>query len=185
MKKNPDIESLIIQAPREAIELIYATYGESLYGILFRILGDEARAQDALQDGLVKCFKKLHTFDAAKGSVFTWCLNICRNTALDELRRIERQHKGEIRLKAAGVYKESVHLPVDALDLPEHISRLAPKYREVIQKLYYQGFTQQEASEALNVPLGTLKTRTRIALRELRKIFAPELLFILLAIRIA
>jgi RNA polymerase sigma factor (sigma-70 family) len=168
------IIQLLKQNDQQAISYIYDKYAASLYGIVLKIVPSEAIAEDVLQESFVKVWKRGSTYDPSKGTLFTWLLNITRNTAIDKLRSAGYRKQEKIQQIDHSVYKNggaSHELNVDALGLNNVVDSLEEKYRIVVDLIYFQGFTQKEVEEHLNIPIGTVKSRVRIALRELRKIF--------------
>jgi len=100
---------------------------------------------------------------------------IARNTAIDKLRSTSKKSDNEIQINSSNVYKlPSYKLNHDTMDLKKHMTSLEKKYRIVLEALYFEGMTQQEASEELDIPLGTIKSRLKIGLRELKKIYNPK-----------
>ncbi|MEL6987020.1 MAG: sigma-70 family RNA polymerase sigma factor [Bacteroidota bacterium] len=173
------LEQNIIQAllrkEKRAIELIYDNYSDALYGIVFRIIKDEGIAQDVMQEGFIKVWKYAEKYDPKKAKLFTWLLQIFRNTALDKLRSIKSKGKHEIQTDNTLVYdNRRSHYNPDVMDIGKHLGSLEQKYVDVVDALFYKGMTQKEASEFLQLPIGTIKTRLKIALRELRKIFSEK-----------
>ena len=161
----------------EAIELMYDKFSDSLYGIALSVIKNEEEAQDILQESFVKGWRKLSSYDPAKGTLFTWLLNITRNTAIDNLRISNKKRDSEIQITENNVSDvEGLSFNPDFLDLRKHLGDLEVKYQEIIEALFFQGMTQQEASDELGIPLGTVKTRYKIAMRELRKIFVVSLI---------
>ena len=179
------IIDLMKKRDKRFISLLYDHYTDSLYGIVLRMLNDEALAQDVIQDSFVKIWKNADSYDPDRAKLFTWILRICRNTALDKMRSLKSRGKHEIQTEDSNVYdnRTSNYNP-DVMDLKKHLSSLEDKYVEVINALFYKGMTQKEASEALNLPLGTIKTRLKIGLRELRKVFSEKELVVCLLLTI-
>jgi len=166
------IIELLAEEDERAISLLYDHYGGTLYGIAFKVTQDEALAQDVLQDAFVKIWKSAGLYDAKKAKLFTWLYRIVQNTAIDAVRSRQRKGVKEIQNEDSAVYKlKTTSLQTDHLDLKKHASNLEHKYSEVIDALFFQGMTQQEASEELDIPLGTVKSRLKVGLRELRKLF--------------
>lgn len=156
---------------KDAFVHLYDNYSAALNGVISRIIVDEAEAQDLLQDSFIKIWKKIDTYDSSKGSLFTWILNLCRNLCIDRLRSKEYKHKIQ-RFDKYVVYIESGEREkTDSIDLKENLNILSPEQREIIDLAYFGGYTQQEISEELTIPLGTVKTRVRAALLVLRKIY--------------
>lgn len=162
---------------KSVIEELYDQYSDTLYGIVLRIVQQEALAQDVLQESFVKIWKNGHKYDGSKGTLFTWMLNICRNTAIDKTRSANYRRQSKIHTIDQTVYnseKWSCEQKPDHIGLKQEVVKLEEKYREIIELIYFQGYTQQEVTDHLNIPLGTVKSRVRIGLRELRKLFLSD-----------
>ncbi|SHJ27224.1 RNA polymerase sigma-70 factor, ECF subfamily [Hymenobacter daecheongensis DSM 21074] len=153
-----------------AMTLFYDGYGRALYNTIWRIVKSEELAEDVLQEGMVKIWFSFASYDPDRGRLFTWALNICRNVAIDHIRtrrhqaaaRTEELHQSAARHQAAAPTFQPEHI-----GLRELVARLSPPDQQLIDLLYFNGFTQAEAAEALNLPLGTVKTRIRRAICEL------------------
>lgn len=180
MTKETNIGELIVQlqsGDEAALSQLYDMYSGSLYGLILKIVHDEAIAQDILQDCFVKIWKKATTYSSSKGSFFTWMLNICRNKSIDELRKIERARTGQDNLKQENVYASTgTETNISAIGLEDHIAKLTEDQQIILKYIYFKGYTQQEVSDELGIPLGTVKTRARSAVQELREIFVSILL---------
>lgn len=153
---------------------LYAAYSSALYGVIFRLVKDPIRAEDLLQDAFIKIWLNSQDYDPDQGRLFTWLLAITRNVALSDLRA------QKVRLKAStylGEWAEPATLP-DLLEgtlTGSLVSSLEPTYRTVVELMYFQGFTGQEAAKKLKLPLGTVKTRVRSALQQLRVQFSVDI----------
>lgn len=142
-------------------------YSPSLYGIALSIVKTEQDAGDVLQESFVKIWKNIKKFDENKGTIFTWMLNITRNTAIDKYRKLKKIYQREKNeVIDSGINFKNT----DFIGIKELVKKLRPEHVEVINEIYFKGATQQEASESLNLPLGTVKSRARAAMKELRKI---------------
>lgn len=169
------VVDLMRKRDARCIDLLYDKYGPALYGIAIKIVEDDSTAQDVVQDSFIKVWKRCDSFNPEKSKVFTWLYSIVRNTAIDKLRSIKNRRTTEIQNDDSSVSlaTDQVVKP-DSLDIPIHLAKLDEKYRVIVWLMYFKGFTQQEVSEKLDMPLGTVKTRLRIALRELRKIYVDD-----------
>lgn len=157
---------------KDAFSELYDRFSGSLYGVCLKVVDDEAQAQDILQESFVKIWKKVNAFDENKGRLFTWMLNLTRNTAIDALRKNKRKATHKIQTLDYDVNIEKGHqteLKVDAIGMKEVVDKLPSDQKEVIDYLYFKGYTQKETSDELNLPLGTVKSRIRIAVRNLRE----------------
>ncbi len=167
------IERLQSQS-QEAFSTLYDNYAPTLLGIIFNIVKDREEAENLLQDSFVKIWRGIRQYDSSKGRLFTWLLTICRNTALDYLRKCGKLPTIEIQNAENDVYTNSVTESISDTGLKNEVGKLEPAYREVISLIYFFGYTQQETSAILKLPLGTVKTRTRTALQLLRKQCNPN-----------
>ncbi|RNL69229.1 RNA polymerase sigma factor [Sinomicrobium pectinilyticum] len=167
-----NIMNLLIEKDEKGMTMLYDYYGDALYGIAYKITRDEELAKDVLQEGLMKIWKKAHTYNAQKARLFTWMYRIIRNTAIDKVRNANIKEEQEIQLDISNVYNIGIDaIKPEYMDIQKHIASLDEKYQIILEALFFKGMTQQEASEILDVPLGTVKSRLKIGLRELRKIF--------------
>jgi RNA polymerase sigma-70 factor (ECF subfamily) len=127
-----------------------------------------------MQDAFVKIWRGIDSYDASKGTLFTWILNVARNTAIDRVRSQEfKQTMGAQSLNNSSPHLEGIsasHQSVDHIGLENVLPLLRPEHQEIIDYVYFKGYTQTEVAESLNMPLGTVKTRVRMAIDHLRKI---------------
>ncbi|OIQ27940.1 MAG: RNA polymerase subunit sigma-70 [Bacteroidetes bacterium MedPE-SWsnd-G2] len=168
------IVQLLEKEDSSAINLLYENYADSLYGVILKITIHEEIAEDALQETFVKIWKNAKSYDSKKSKLFTWLYRIARNTAIDKLRSYKKRFDKEVQIDKSDVYiLPTSNLNQDVIDLKKHLASIDQKYQIVLKALYFEGMTQQEASEELNIPLGTIKSRLKIGLRELKKIYNP------------
>lgn len=161
---------------QRAISIIYEKYGEALLGVIFRLLGDRERAEEALQETFLKIWKYGESYDPEKSRLFTWMMTVARNTAYDASRKKsfrDRQRIQPLENHVSIIEKaNSVQTYTDAIGLQELIEKLNTKYATIIDILYFQGYTQSEAAEELDIPLGTVKTRVRKAFQYLKQMLS-------------
>ena len=170
IEKN--IIRLLKEGDKKAQNLLYENYSNSLFGVALKITNDEALAKDALQESFVKIWKNSHKYDPTKAKLFTWLYRITRNTAIDKIRSFKNRNSKEVQIENSNIYTlPTSSLNQDVIDLKQHVEKLDLKYKTVLNALYFDGMTQQEASDELNIPLGTIKSRLKIALRELKKVY--------------
>jgi RNA polymerase sigma-70 factor (ECF subfamily) len=173
------------QQNKESISQLYDQYGPTLYGIILKIVQHEEIAKDVLQEVFVKIWKNGARYDTKKGSIFTWMLNIARNTAIDKTRSASFRQKGKIQDLDQTVYNNTsltTEQNTDVIGLKSFVNGLDEKYREIIDLVYFRGYTQKEVEKHLNIPLGTVKSRVRIALRELKRIFDEQKITIIVLV---
>ncbi|AWH85883.1 RNA polymerase subunit sigma-70 [Flavobacterium album] len=161
-----------------AFTLLYDMYSKSLYGIIFNILKDKEESEDVLQEVFVKIWKNIDSYNTTKGRFFTWILNIARNSSIDKLR--SKSHNNSLKNLSADNFvhildhNSSVINKIDAIGIREFIQKLKPKCIRLIDLLFFKGYTQQEASEELEIPIGTVKTQNRSCIKELRTILQVQ-----------
>lgn len=181
-KKEKHIIRLLNRQDKRAISLLYDDFAPTLYGIVLRVVRSETIAQDIVQETFVKAWMYGKSYDRSKGTLFTWLLNITRNRAIDVIRSATFRQSGKIQPMDSTVFDNerlSTHQNTDQIGLRKIVGSLEEKYRIVIDLAYFQGFTQQEISDHLDIPPGTVKSRVRIALRELRKFFEEQNIIVL------
>lgn len=172
---QPDALILELQNKNiKAFERIYALYSENIFGVIFAIVRDEKISEEILQDVFLKVWNNAEKYTSKKGRFFTWILNIARNAAIDKTR--SKAYKNSYQNFSASFYvdileeKSDFSAKIDAIGIKKYIKALKPFCKKVIDLLYFKGFTQKEAAESLEIPLGTVKTRNRTCLNGLRKI---------------
>ena len=156
-----ELVNLLKGKDANAFSYLYDNYSAALYGVILRILKqDEGAAEDILQDAFIKIWSKMALFDSTKGSLFTWMLNISRNTAIDSLRNVNRVEVNSIDDNLRLIErKHQSGSKEDIIGLKEVISKLKPEHKILIDLAYFSGYTQEEIAKELNIPLGTVKTR--------------------------
>jgi len=175
------IVELLQERNEKAISLLYDNYADTLYGVAYKVVKDEDLAQDVVQESFVKIWKKSDSYDSTKAKLFTWLFRITRNTAIDKLRSINTKSDKEIQIDVSDVYnlgEQSIR--PEFIDVKENLDKIESKYRIVLEALFFEGMTQQEASDELDIPLGTIKSRLKIGLREMRKIYGAVILMLVL-----
>ena len=152
----------------QAFSYLYENYSGALYGVIKQIVADAELSNDVLQEPFVNIWKRMDTYDAAKGRLFTWMLNIARNAAIDKTRsKGFQQSQKQIPLDGE-VIQPSVRPGIDDYGLKKLILKLKDEQRLLIDLSFFQGFTHEQIATALHIPLGTVKTRIRSALTQLR-----------------
>lgn len=146
--------------------------------MIARIIKKEELAEEIVQDVFLKVWDKIESYDASKGKLFTWMLNIARNQAIDKTRSKEfskGKKTGDIDNFVNRIEHEGyVEQKVEAIGLQELLKVLPDDQRFIIDQHYLKGYTQAEISEEFNLPLGTVKTRMRLAMKELRTLLKIE-----------
>ena len=182
-----EIVKLLSQGDRQAISLLYKNYSGALFGIISRMVPVKEVAEEVLQDVFIKVWDNADRYDPTKGKLFTWLAQVTRNTALDKVRsagyRKGQKTDGlETSVSLNDAFTEKSNIQDSGLR--KVIAGLNENYRILIDYAYFQSYSQSEIAKELNMPLGTVKTRMRAAINELRKILKNELIsvFIFLGI---
>jgi RNA polymerase sigma factor (sigma-70 family) len=171
-------EELVIALKRQdtiAIKALYDMYSGSLLGVISRIIQQTEIAEDLLQETFVKIWNSAGSYDSSKGRLFTWMMNVARNLAIDKIRSKDFKNSTknqdiENNVNFIDEQKKTI-FNSDTLGLKEMVTSLKTEYKDVLDMVYFKGYTHVEAAEELNLPLGTVKTRIRMAIFELRKKF--------------
>jgi RNA polymerase sigma factor (sigma-70 family) len=167
-----DLILLLKEREQSAFSYLYDHYSGALYSIILSILPNKELANDVLQEVFVKIWRQVDSYDAAKGRLFTWMMNIARNASIDMLRSKGYQKAQQNRELTEAVYEKggSVVTNINQIGLRKLVHSLKEEYKVLVELSYFQGFTQDEISKTLNMPLGTVKTRLRSALLQLREL---------------
>jgi len=168
------IESLRRKS-REGYEALYDMYSPALFGIIHRIVQVEKISEDVLQETFIRIWNSFESYDPGKGALFTWLLNIARNLAIDKVRskayRNESQNQdSENLVNKLDTLRNTSYNP-DLMGIREMVEKLKPEQKTIVDLIYLKGFTHMEAADELKLPLGTVKTRLRSGILELRKLF--------------
>lgn len=170
-------EELIVLLKRkdqQAYSYLYDHYAAAFFGIIQRIIGEGVEATDVLQEGFVKIWRNIDQYDVSKGRLFTWMLNIMRHAAIDYLRSGIRKKAQSTDSLEPGMHVagNETQVRVDHLGLRNVLGQLKEEHKVIIELSYFKGYTQEEIAEELAIPLGTVKTRARLALAQLRQILS-------------
>lgn len=158
-----------------AIQALYDMYSAALLGVISRIIQQSEVAEDLLQETFIKIWNSADSYDSSKGRLFTWMINVARNLAIDKLRSKDFRNATKNQDIENNVdfidSQKKVTFNADTLGLRDMVTALKPEFNDVLDMVYFKGYTHVEAAEELNLPLGTVKTRIRMAIMELRKHF--------------
>ncbi len=163
---------LLLRKEERAFTQLYDMYSKSLFSVITNLISDREEAEDVLQEVFVKIWKNIETYNQSKGRLYTWMLNIARNTTIDKLRSkgFNNSQKNLSSDNFVHLLDDSTKLTnkIDSIGLRDFVNKLKPKCIQLIDLLFFKGFTQQEASEELEIPLGTVKTQNRTCMNDLR-----------------
>jgi RNA polymerase sigma factor (sigma-70 family) len=167
-----ELVALLKSRDNKAFNYLYDNYSGALYSIVLQVLNDAELANDVLQEVFVNIWRKIDIYDPAKGRLFTWMLNIARNASIDTLRSKSYQNnqKNQSLPEFVDTSKpgQTTQVNIDNIGLRKLLERLRADYRVLLDLAYFKGYTHEEIAEMENIPLGTVKTRIRNALIQLR-----------------
>ncbi|MBK7245383.1 MAG: sigma-70 family RNA polymerase sigma factor [Saprospiraceae bacterium] len=155
----------------DAYAELYDRYGATLFQVILKIVKSNEDAENLLQDTFVKIWRNISTYDASKGRLFTWFVTIARHLAIDFCRIKYFTKKNMIQNEDSLVDSQSLSVEMfelDYLGINDKVNSLEDKLKQIIDLQFYYGYTQTQISEKFNIPLGTVKSRTRTALLQLR-----------------
>ncbi|MFT4782052.1 MAG: RNA polymerase sigma factor (sigma-70 family) [Psychroserpens sp.] len=172
-----DLDQLVRDFQKQderAFEKLYHMYSNSMHGVIYNIVRDHEIAEEVMQDVFIKAWHKADSYNSSKGRFFTWILNIARNAAIDKTRSKAYKNSGK-NLNAEFFVDiletaDSLNDKVDAIGIEKYVKALGEKCKKIIEYLYFKGYTQKETSEELDIPIGTIKTRNRNCIKDLRTI---------------
>jgi RNA polymerase sigma-70 factor (ECF subfamily) len=174
------VRSISAHSP-EGIEALYDRYGGLAHTVALRILGDRGAAEDVVQEAFLSVWRRGSTYQQGRGSLRSWICTIVRNRAIDRLRgdrhrtRLDTPMEGQSIEPAISDPWAAVALELSGEEVRTALADLPPEQRRTIELAYYGGYSQSEIATAMEVPLGTVKGRVRIALDKLRTSLADRL----------
>lgn len=170
---EPEIVALLLKQDEKGFNYLYDNYAPAIYGIITKVVSEKEYADEIIQDVFVKIWKNIKQFDPEKGRLYTWMINLARNTAIDYIRSKGFQNEQKNQSIPEFVNESEQYATtsnVDHIGMKEVLLGLKGEWRELIELAYFKGYTQQEIAERLDIPIGTVKTRTRNALIELKSL---------------
>lgn len=158
-----------------AFKQLYRMYSRSLFAVIYKIIKEPVLAEDELQEVFIKIFNSVGNYDTTKGCLFTWMLNVARNSAIDHTRSKAFKHgkrNNDIadQLNYIDAQKRTSY-NTDTIGLRQLTSTLPKDQFTVLDLTFFKGYTHVEAAKILNLPIGTVKTRIRYGIKNLRRSF--------------
>ncbi|MCA0133699.1 RNA polymerase sigma factor [Winogradskyella alexanderae] len=167
-----------------ALSMLYDKYSGAIYSVILKMVKDESKAQDLLQETFITVWDKSHQYNADKGRFYTWIYRIAKNKVLNVLRKTDIL----IQTEDLSVYKnkedDTISLDPDFLELKGALSKLETHHKNAIELVYFKGLTHREAHEVMGVPLGTFKSYVRQALLLLRKSYSELISMVILILNV-
>jgi RNA polymerase sigma factor (sigma-70 family) len=156
-------------------KVLYKMYAPALMGIISRIVKSDVVAEDVMQETFVKIWNSIDGYEPSRGRLFTWLAATARHTAIDQLRsraQLNSDKNSDIEdfsLEVEGKYQEFFN--PDTIGIRQLTINLPASEKEILDLIYFQGYTHSETAEKLDIPLGTVKTKLRRAIGSLRGYF--------------
>lgn len=164
---------MLADRDKKALSLIFENYGSLLLNSILRVVKNKMMAEEVLQQVLLKVWQNARTYDTQKGSLFTWLISISKNAAIDKTRtkdfRLTQESERSVELVNI-TEKDAGEDQIEKMYVKQLLNQLPEMQRNLIDLSYFQGYSHKEISENLDMPLGTVKTRIRLAIKHLRAI---------------
>ena len=173
-RSDEELLAQLQQGKLQALEVLYDRYHRLLLALAYRVIGDQQVAEEVVQEVFLAVWRRSATYRPARGKVRQWLLSISRNRAIDRVRgNLKPSQTVELDesltdLSAPEAW-EYVDQSVQRERVRAELATLPAEQREVIELAYYGGLTLQQISDQTQVPLGTIKSRTRLAMDKLRQ----------------
>lgn len=173
---DADLIRRIARRDANAFEALYRRYARSVFGLALRRLGDRMTAEDAVQETFAAIWRSAKTYKPDRGPGAPWLYAVARNAIVDRSRgRAEPPGEGPELPSNEPTPAERAETSFTAWRVHRALESLGQNEREVIELAYYGGLSQSEVADYLNIPLGTVKTRTRAGLGHLADLLEGEL----------
>lgn len=169
-----ELVALVKDGNRDAFSYLYDNYSRALFGVIYKIVAEETEAEDILQNVFLKIWNSFSSYSGDKGRLYSWMLNIARNASIDFIRSKQNKMNSQ-NFQSDNIVNEinrhhNTSVNYDHIGLKNVLSKLDEEHKLIIDLAYFEGYTQDEISKKLNMPLGTVKTRIRQAIIKLRTI---------------
>lgn len=179
----PDLVARVANGDQAAFEQLYEQSSSLLFALVLRIVGSQGDAADLLQEVYLEVWRKASNYDTARGTPMAWLVTLAKSRAIDRVRALGSRGKGVTASLDDTPASDLIAADTDAMEMRAANERQALVWaaiktlplvqRQAIELAYYEGLTHVEISERLNVPLGTIKTRIRLAMEKLRDGLQP------------
>ena len=181
--KALELREQISNRDRDALETLYERYGRRVFALAVRILGDAVSAEEVTQDVFMSVWRRGASYTSKKGKFTTWLFSIAHNRTIDELRKRRRDRSrinddidDHLNLESGDISPaDATVAQSEYTKIRTAMENLPEEQKNVVELSYFKGFTQTEIAAKTGQPLGTVKTRMRLALKKLRKALSAEL----------
>ena len=174
---DEDLMSLVGLGDAAAFAVLYDRHGRAAYSLAHRMMGDKQAAEDLTQEAFIKVWRSAGGYRAGRGSVRTWILSIVHNRSIDQIRSLASRRRTQEKVEAEAPRSQPSEAFAEAWrsaqrdEVREALGTLPSEQLEILELAYFSGHTQVEIARMLDLPLGTVKGRTRLGLKKLGGIF--------------
>jgi RNA polymerase sigma-70 factor (ECF subfamily) len=182
-REDLDLHRRLSAGDRGAFDDLYRRYAAPAYGLAYRLTGQQVLAQDVVHDAFMALWRAPEAYDPARGAFRTFFLSLVHHRAVDTVRREERLRKRQERASnlepvhdedvAEGVVDEAF-MGERRREVRAALTTLPPEQQQVLEMAYFNGMTQVQIADQLQIPVGTVKTRTLAAMKKLRRVLYRE-----------
>ncbi|MEP7268343.1 MAG: RNA polymerase sigma factor [Saprospiraceae bacterium] len=175
--KEAHLVALLQSGNEQGLRILYSNYNQSIYGIISNIVKSEQHAEEVLNDVFLKFYRSIKSYDPGQSKLFTWMARIARNAAIDKIRTVDyRRSQNSVDIENPAVkalnYSEN---NLDNEGLAKVLKSLDGDQKRMVEMVYLLGYTHQECSDELNVPLGTVKSNVRRGILKMRDYLGKDL----------
>ena len=177
---DEDLMSLMEGGDAEAFAALYDRHIRAAYSLCYRMMGDRQAAEDLTQDAFLKVWRSASGYRSERGSVRTWILSIAHNRGIDQLRSMASRRRTQDRVEQSAPRSQPSEAFAETWrnrqreQIREALNTLPPEQLKILELAYFSGYTHVEISNLLDLPLGTVKGRMRLALKKIRGYFDQE-----------
>ncbi len=179
MDKEKELVAHLLSKDAKRFECIFDHFSASLFGVINQVVKNEEQAEDILQEVFLKIWNGSSTYNADKSRLFTWMLNIARNSAIDYTRSKQGKHDKKNKpideFIGNGQKLSITTSHHEYIGLKKLVDELRSDQKEIIDLAFFEGYTHAEIADKLQIPLGTVKTKCRSAISVLRNNFVMEI----------
>lgn len=159
----------LMKKDQAGLSQLYSKYSDAMYGIILRIVKNQSVAEEVMQSTFLTVWNKIDTYAPNRGSLFTWMYRIAKNKSIDVIRLKKFQAQEKTESFDVHVHSGATNKNVNSkIDVEKLMDGLDSKYKEVLNKMYLEGYSHGDIAKELDIPLGTVKTRLRTAIKKLR-----------------
>jgi RNA polymerase sigma factor (sigma-70 family) len=173
---EPDLINAIQNRSRVGAEALYDMYSSTLFKVIYSIVKHQEVAEDTLQQTMIKIWNSFDQYHTQKGRLYTWMVTIARNLSKDALRsKAYHNYNNNTDLDSVTSDVDKRHnfsINIDVFGIKESVNKLKKEHRDILNLIYYQGYTHVEVADELGIPVGTVKTRWTMGMNTLKRMLA-------------